>query len=1678
MLKRDQAQAKLKSMKVPDWAQTREAELARVGEKARVWARSEVLSVDDDELPQETAAAQAGPVGVSGLPAKERQKLAGVLFPKLAPWIEKAWEIVPRLPYPTGYTTRPFRAPKNEGAIAAKRDEWFTGLARELAGHDPDPVWLATWGAHLGYGGIGDGALVLAAAIDEGGETGDEVKRILKESASGQHEIGAMGTHVLRALLSSADPDAWEFVAKMLVAAKREEGLRQSILEIGDEAHPGAFRRLLKLILDEDLARFAAIVRAVDVWFGFLWDSMAAKHAASIIERTLKFLDDEKVRNAAIAGKDPETAYLGLWSLAFEDADAALKAATALLSDRKPERRWVGVHLLAMLDLPEAILPLARMMADDDIRVAARAFHGVNAMGIGESILGRDTYDPPDGYFDCLVGLLKRIKGAEQSYKPLVFPWTASKLTAAQVGLSAVRAAPKDDKGVERILPLIDRLDPTGRMIAATLLAGQSPFVWGKERDEAKMKPVKPGPRRALIGMLADPAKQVREEAGEWLSRLPLEEDEASKHEEVLDRTASDMRTRAISRLCTFPDEKALAAAERLAGSSAKLTRSAGIEMLRLLAGAGRSTDGVRAIAEKVRTKISKPSKDETAALDAILNAAPASAYTLKNGLGLLGESTPHPIVALRELPEPRATKASIGVIRSLDELVERNKTLELKSDRDHQTEPVLLGGSSYWFPHEPSETNTPEQDRTACPVLALLTEWRDSRGPELKDPDGLELMRAWTLAAAAEESWDSDKVTWPTEVTSGGKPPRHTRAVQYLLSWLVRLGSEPGRQAAWLLDCAEAAASAGRCALPPREKKSRKKPPVTVMSQPATAWITRYRGNPGVWGAENDEALFRRFYELVRSVAAKMQENPPPAKQEDDDDYDDDHLREAPHPDLEEFVRAYSLGMEDDNAVIRRLVDVTDTRYGDDMPSHHELSTVLLRPRWAKKMNVPDSLRVVAEKIRDRALSIELERGDAVTVATSVAAYLSRSGGVATAVPALARLGKYKLVRGYNWKPSSKAAIYSVLIANSRPGQADTLEAFAAAAKKEAVTEERLIELAIYAPWWAPHVEHALGWPSLEEAVLWLRAHTKGSRGNMWDDDAREPWEGRVSELTPIAWDSLGDGAVDRAWFERIYKKLGDKRWAVLYEAAKYASAGPGHTRARLFADAMLGDITEKELVTRITTKRHQDAVRALGLLEIKPGDAGKKQVHSRFKVMQEMRRTSRKHGGSMLQASEKRAVEIGMENLARTAGYPDPLRLQWAMEIEEYADLAAGGNKLSVTVKDTVVTLAVDDEGEASLTAVKGGKELKSVPPAVKKDKKVAPLAERLTELRRQTSRVRQALEQAMCRADEFSGSELPTLFGHPILRTMIRTSVFVGTTKAGGQVIGYPDKEGKVLRGLTGALEPVKASDSLRLAHPIDFLSRGDWHDWQRECFKAERVQAFKQVFREVYVPVGAEKEGAARSTRYEGQQVQPRQALALFGTRGWVSRPEEGVQRTFHKERITARVGFMEGFATPADIDGLTVESVSFSRAGQYAELKISEIPARTFSEVMRDLDLVVSVAHRGGVDPEASQSTVEMRTSILRETCAVLALDNVRVEGQRALITGQLGEYAVHLGSGTIHRLPGGSVWVVPVHSQHRGRIFLPFADNDPKAAEVLSKVLMLSRDHEIKDPQILAQLRS
>ena len=86
---------------------------------------------------------------------------------------------------------------------------------------------------------------------------------------------------------------------------------------------------------------------------------------------------------------------------------------------------------------------------------------------------------------------------------------------------------------------------------------------------------------------------------------------------------------------------------------------------------------------------------------------------------------------------------------------------------------------------------------------------------------------------------------------------------------------------------------------------------------------------------------------------------------------------------------------------------------------------------------------------------------------------------------------------------------------------------------------------------------------------------------------------------------------------------------------------------------------------------------------------------------------------------------------------------------------------------------------------------------------------------------------------------------------------------------------------------------------------------------------------------------------------------------------------------------------------------------------------------------------------------------------------MLKLNNVRVDGNFAFIKGTLAEYTVHLGSAIVRQKGGNEIPIIPVHSSQRGKLYLPFVDEDPKTVEIVSKVVLLAEDNKLKDPTIL-----
>jgi hypothetical protein len=1571
----------------------------------------------------------------SGYTTADWRRAIVTLLPQFAESAEAACDALVRRPFQEGLTRKPFRSPPSSETLAAVRGRWLLNTTLLVGEYDADILWIAEHAVHLAsWWGQADIGWLLAGALDSGDA---KVFETLAAIARGDAGSAQMGRHVIQALMSCGRPEAWELVERLLLSAQRQEGLRQVVLESVDEAHPQAFRRMLRLILDHDLVRFSSVVRAADTWFGFAWDGASAVKTESLIERVLRYLDDPAARTAALEETDAETVYLALWSIAFDDVDAAIRPAVELLRAPTTEIRFVATHFLVQSLWSSALSPLVDALSDSDLRVAARALDMFSA----------DLTASVDGerLFTALEKLLTRLSKRAQTLEGIVWPWWTRKLERSTV--ASALAANAKAVAPERLLPYVPDLDPHARAVFIRRAAGIATRWQARTEEETVRRVLSAAERAVALDLLGDASADVRAAAFEAMRETPLLADETERLVDLLGRKPGDLRNGALARLRSLKDAELLATGDRLLADVSDLRRLAGLELLRDACEARRLLSEVRARVRGYASERTSLSEPERAHVDAVLGSVTKPA-SRDDALGLLDG------VVLREWPAPRARRieiespAAAASLTALAALVLANSATEI---RTASGETRLLVESIDWRfgPQRREDLNVAD---AAVPLASTWRAWLTARPDAIRDRDDLELLRA-LIATDDSELWKTDVVR---QVCGLGQWSAGSRFLRGLCEWCV-VWEPPATGFDFLLNGFENALaeisnadyrelSANRKPKQVFHGPSDKAPESERKAKRADQWLQRLRWWRELFPASVLPGQAERLYGLLRAFEVRSEGF--------------GMLR----VNLDDFLGVYRPGVVNET----ELTDLLVGRWS------YQPHSTLLRELTARRpprglLEHPELLAVV-DRCRRRVVEVETQRGDRETAASGLVMELRWTGGADTLARAVPALGKSHFTRNFTWPDpgASRQETLSHLVLRSVPRPEDRPEAFAQWASEAKISEARLVELAVYAPQWAAHVNCVLEWPELEGSVWWIQAHTKDDRP--WGlQELKEIWAAEVSERTPLSALDLTEGAVDVAWFTRVHQQLGATHWKALDTAAKYAASSAGHTRAQLFARAMSGMITREEVLERIDTSRHQDSVRALGLLPLADGADGRRDLLERYQRLAAFKREARKFG-SQRQQSESRAVAIGLANLARTAGYRDPQRLQWAMEQESVADLARG--PVIVDRGDVRVTLSVDVDGEPSLTFAKQGKPLKSLPAALKKDPDVEGLKARLQELRRQRSRVRDALEEAMTRGDFFQRDELGMLLEHPILAPALGRLVFIGDG-----VAGYLAEGGRVLRDHAGMQHVIGNDEEIRIAHPHDLLVRGDWSSWQTECFRAERIQPFKQVFREVY-PMTAAERGTEQTRRYAGHQVNPRQALALLGGRGWVVRPEEGVSRTFHEDGVTARLGFQESFFTPADIEGLTLEDVVFTRKGEWSVMPLDSVPPRLFSETMRDLDLVVSVAHQGGVDPEATASTVEMRATLLRETCELLGLGNVEVDGSHVRIRGSLGEYAVHLGSASVIVLPGTAIPIVAVHSQHRGRLFLPFADADPKTAEVLSKVLLLARDSEIRDPNILEWIRA
>ena len=218
------------------------------------------------------------------------------------------------------------------------------------------------------------------------------------------------------------------------------------------------------------------------------------------------------------------------------------------------------------------------------------------------------------------------------------------------------------------------------------------------------------------------------------------------------------------------------------------------------------------------------------------------------------------------------------------------------------------------------------------------------------------------------------------------------------------------------------------------------------------------------------------------------------------------------------------------------------------------------------------------------------------------------------------------------------------------------------------------------------------------------------------------------------------------------------------------------------------------------------------------------------------------------------------------------------------------------------------------------------------------------------------------------------------------------------------------------------------------------------------------------------------------------------MGMWGSHNtpYLDLPRAGLQVEFYLE-----AGGMEDHS----VHGIYLYSISdqvrFVETESHQPAPLVEIPPRLFSEVMRDVDLLVSVTSVGS-DPnwtpgrnqqldhywesfsfgELSVSVQSRRETIERLLPRLPIRDRCHVEDRFLVVSGQRATYKIHLGSGNVLMEPGSRYLGIvrgPSKGKTPGRVFLPF-EGDNTLSLILSKAFLLIDDATMKDPTILQQL--
>ena len=579
--------------------------------------------------------------------------------------------------------------------------------------------------------------------------------------------------------------------------------------------------------------------------------------------------------------------------------------------------------------------------------------------------------------------------------------------------------------------------------------------------------------------------------------------------------------------------------------------------------------------------------------------------------------------------------------------------------------------------------------------------------------------------------------------------------------------------------------------------------------------------------------------------------------------------------------------------------------------------------------------------------------------------------------------------------------------------------------------------------------------------------------------------------------------GCLDRPTRNVVYRRTDGFNYPSAYVAdinantlkglAWALTTAPDERNARALGDAALASYRKIPEYGARSTKAGNACVHALAALSGISAIAQLQRVLQRVKL-----------------PSQGKEVEKALETAARAQRYSRE-------DLDELAVPTFGlsGGVVRRDFGDYSAQLAIEGSDRVNLRWIRpDGKAQKSVPAPIKREfrDQVKDLEQTRKGIGEALSAHRTRIERLLMGDRAWSYTDWRERYlDHPLLSLLAHRLLWTFEEAGDCIVAGYLD--GNIVGQDDRPLDWLHAETQVRLWHPLASPANEvfAWREWLE---RHEITQPFKQAHREIYILTDAERETATYSNRFAAHILRQHQFSALCQQRGWTYRLQ-GAWDGFNVPSLELPAAglraeyWIEGIEHGDELSHAGIylyaatDQVRFVDSVSGESVRLDDIPRRVFSEVMRDVDLFVSVSSIGA-DPnwldggpgrmeghgdywwdfsfgELNESAESRRDALARLLPRMKKIEGRwDLDGRFLKLRGELRSYKIHLGSGNILMEPNDQyLCIVPgrgARGDRRGDgLFLPF-EGDQTLSVILSKALMLADDANISDPSIAAQI--